>query len=246
MCTVTYVPLTHGFIITSSRDEDMMRPRAIPPKVYHEAQLSLLLPRDPQGGGSWIGVSSQGRVACLLNGAREKHQHKPPYRKSRGLVLLDSLRSDDVHQFLHSYELDGIEPFTLIIANCLNPPVELIWDGQRRQVTLQRKNEPRLWSSVTLYPAAVHEQKVKEFTAYVAEQSSLHASTLFALHCSFVYEERVPYAEQVAQVRTLSITSVVANEWASTMWYWERLPEEKTFVAPRQTTLLYLTGVSQW
>ncbi len=245
MCTVTYVPVATGFIITSSRDEDMMRPPAMPPQVYHNDQLGLLMPRDPQGGGSWIGVSSQGRVACLLNGAREKHQHRPPYRKSRGLVLLDGLRADDVHQFLNSYDLDGIEPFTLILADRLHPPVELIWDGQQRQATWQRKDEPRIWSSVTLYPTAVHEQKVREFIPYVTEQKPLNASTMFELHRRFVYEDRVQGADRVARVRTLSITSIMTNDRDNTMWYWERFPYEKTFAAPRQVTLPCLTGISE-
>lgn len=159
MCTVTYLPLANGFVLTSNRDERLSRPAAGAPAVREMGGKKILYPTDPEAGGTWIAASEQGHVLCLLNGAREKHVSSPPYRQSRGLLLLDFWRFESVSDFLQHYEFEGIEPFTLLIAQ--NQSLQVLrWDGQRVDVETQTRSKPGIWSSATLYsPDTIRERE---------------------------------------------------------------------------------------
>lgn len=149
MCFVTYLPYQDGFILTSNRDEMVERPRATPPKKNHIENEIVFYPQDAQAGGTWF-ASSEKTTVCLLNGAFQKHQHRPPYKKSRGLVVLDYFKENDLEQFVNDYEFSGIEPFTLIIVqeNALH---ELRWDEAKLHTKALNPAEFHSWSSVTLY-----------------------------------------------------------------------------------------------
>ncbi|RMG83013.1 MAG: hypothetical protein D6707_01750 [Bacteroidetes bacterium] len=151
MCTVTYIYQgNNNFILTSNRDEHVQRPEALPPKVYDAAQ-NLIYPKDPQGKGTWIACSDKFTV-CLLNGAFQPHVSKPPYRKSRGLIVLDVFNHNDVQIFAEKSDLTGIEPFTLIlIENQTDEFIELRWDGTNKHISPLSKKKNRIWSSATLY-----------------------------------------------------------------------------------------------
>ena len=96
MCTVTYFPLEQdGYILTSSRDEKSVRGIALPPRKYLLDQQTVFFPKDPDAGGTWFVTTGRDTTLCLLNGAFTKHEHEPPYRKSRGLVVLDYFKFRD-------------------------------------------------------------------------------------------------------------------------------------------------------
>src|SRR3954468_12299913 len=114
MCTVTFIPARNHFFFTSSRDEQAGRPVAFFPEVYEINGARVLFPKDPQGGGSWIAVNENGHVAVLLNGAIKAHQAERPYRKSRGLVLLELIAATSAADAFEETDFSGIEPFTVI------------------------------------------------------------------------------------------------------------------------------------
>lgn len=89
MCTVTFVKTADKIVITSNRDEKIIRPNAIPPQNYMVNGKNVIYPKDPKAGGTWCVVDENGTVLVLLNGANEKHTVKLPYRKSRGLIVLE-------------------------------------------------------------------------------------------------------------------------------------------------------------
>ena len=89
MCTVTYLPLKDGFIITSNRDEGLLRKPAEVPKVLVNGKLKILFPRDGDAGGTWICTAEGGRTVCLMNGALCGIITNPRTGKSRGLVVLN-------------------------------------------------------------------------------------------------------------------------------------------------------------
>ena len=96
MCTVSFISEKNNVFITHSRDEMIARSPALAPEIYPVNNKHLLFPRDGLAGGSWIGVNETGTAAALLNGAFIKHIPHPPYRKSRGLIFLDLLSSDNI------------------------------------------------------------------------------------------------------------------------------------------------------
>jgi uncharacterized protein with NRDE domain len=83
MCTVTYIPQSQGFIITSSRDEKLQR-LTLQPAIYEHFVSEIVYPKDKMAGGTWIAVNMQNHIGCLINGAFENHQKQDHYQKSRG------------------------------------------------------------------------------------------------------------------------------------------------------------------
>ena len=165
MCTVTFIPAGDRLFITHNRDERSLRPRAIAPGQYRVGGHTLLFPRDTQAGGTWIAVNANGAAAVLLNGAFVKHTSQPPYRKSRGLVLLDILASADAAMGWERIDLRGIEPFTVVLWS--NGRLqEGRWDGQRKHSHLPDAAKAHTWSSVTLYDEAVRARREQWFARW--------------------------------------------------------------------------------
>lgn len=150
MCTVSYVPLDKGFILTSNRDELVGRATSLTPDFYETAVgLSLYYPKDPAGKGSWIAASEDERVVCLLNGAFYAHAHQPPYNRSRGLVVLEAFEYETAFEFYQKVNLNGVEPFTMILV-WSGLLFEFRWNGKEKHF-LSLPNQPYLWASATLY-----------------------------------------------------------------------------------------------
>src|SRR5699024_4488464 len=122
MCTVTFYPLSSTeFVLTTSRDESPNR-ATLPPKVYTHDELELLYPKDKVAGGTWVGASSRKRVLTLMNGGFVAHKRKDNYRLSRGVVVLELLKTDSVEKFVSAFDFHGIEPFTVVLLDWTNKP----------------------------------------------------------------------------------------------------------------------------
>ncbi len=75
MCTVSFVSVQNQFVITSNREEHVVR-RALPPKNRMLNGRRVIFPDDPKSGGTWFVTRNDGCVLVLLNGAAQKHQRK--------------------------------------------------------------------------------------------------------------------------------------------------------------------------
>ncbi|WP_020602779.1 NRDE family protein [Spirosoma spitsbergense] len=184
MCTVTYLPLSHGgFLLTSSRDEQTARPAALFPTVRTRAKQTVYFPQDPQSTGTWIAASSQLTV-CLLNGAFRAHTPQPPYRHSRGLVALSVFDYPSTADWLAGYNFANLEPFTLVIvpskqairspgkasAHPVEKCREIRWDGQLTHSRILDPQMPAIWSSATLYDNAVAARRQQWFSDWLWQQ----------------------------------------------------------------------------
>ena len=126
MCTVTYIPNSEGCIITSNRDEKITRKRAISPQEYTIEGKKITFPKDPNAGGTWI-AHDLNKIIVLLNGAQEKHISKNNYRKSRGLIVLELMFSDNALDHWNTIDLTNIEPFTIVYFEN-NNLIQLQWN----------------------------------------------------------------------------------------------------------------------
>ncbi|PWK17449.1 transport and Golgi organization protein 2 [Arcicella aurantiaca] len=184
MCVLTYIPTgKQGFILTNNRDEALARPKAIPPKKYIINGKEVYFPKDAQAGGTWLATSNDFTL-CLLNGAFEKHKHNPPYRQSRGQIILDFFKYDSVEDFINNYSFEGIENCTLIILSTKNnlQLCEFRWDGQMLHYSAKNPNEPHIWSSSTLYPAEVCAEREKWFADFREQNSVLSKEQVINFH----------------------------------------------------------------
>ncbi|MCU0340612.1 MAG: NRDE family protein [Spirosomaceae bacterium] len=169
MCFVTYLPYQDGFVLTSNRDEHIGRPKAVPPRQYAIGEQSVFYPKDGLAGGTWIAASSEWTL-CLLNGAFVKHQHRPPYRRSRGLVVLDFFAQNDAEKFIQDYDFGGIEPFTLIMVGT-QALHQLRWDDAVLHHSPLDPTRAHAWSSVTLYADEV----IREREAWFEKWQNVHS-----------------------------------------------------------------------
>jgi hypothetical protein len=181
MCTVTFIPGHQTCFLTSNRDEKIVRGLALPPRLYTHDQRVLLYPKDADAGGTWIGMQDNGTAAVLLNGGFVKHSPMPPYTKSRGLVMLDVLTESDPLHTLLEYPLSGVEPFTIVLLQ-KGKLFEIRWDGTKIWHTALDERKPHIWSSVTLYDAAMIRKRENWFLEWLKENPSPDQSTILHFH----------------------------------------------------------------
>lgn len=228
MCTVTFLPLKNdGFILTSNRDE---QPNRIthPPLTVVEDETTLLFPKDEIAGGTWIGTSSKKRLVCVLNGAFVKHNRKNNYVKSRGVIAKELLKTNHLNVFIEALNLENIEPFTMVIVDWNNglQLFELIWDEEIRHFN-KLSNEPKIWSSATLYPNDIKELRKEWFQKWMSENDYTSESILKFHHSQLgTIEESILMKR--TYVETVSITSVKKENTSVEMNY-EDIQHQKKY-----------------
>jgi len=211
MCTATYIPVSQkDFVLTFNRDESPGR-ETLFPDFYEEGGKRLLYPKDAVAGGTWIGISDNQRMVCLMNGAFEAHVRKPSYRKSRGLVVKDFLIFEDLDSELENYDLKGVEPFRSLVIDWRDELklTELVWDEEKLH-RLDRNQKPCIWSSSPLYPKDLREKRRTWFSVFL--QQFPHPSFDEILNFHKTSGEGNPVSNLVMDrgvVKTKSITQVV-------------------------------------
>ena len=211
-----------NFLLTSNRDESQERLPATFPVYRTVIGKSVLFPQDGNAKGTWLAVS-ENRVVSLLNGAFKRHKHEPPYRKSRGLVLLDCFEYASFEQFTFDYDFSGIEPFTIICLDQIHENLEMIefrWDGVLTHFKHLKPDQPHIYSSAPLYSKAVRLQRERMFSEFLREVSSPSREEMVHFH-RFEGDHHLPNIRLEASnfVHTVSISSLEKNSEGLTMHY---------------------------
>ncbi len=181
MCTVTFIPVKEKIFITSNRDEKHWRLPAMGPSVYSMQSGRILFPRDANHGGTWFAVHENKNAVVFLNGAGKKHEPQPPYRKSRGLVLLDLTDNEQPLEGFRDIDLNNIEPFTAIIWQH-NELFECRWDGVKKYQYRINKKLPHIWSSVTLYDEQTIAKRKSWFDEWVKQNPEPSQEDILHFH----------------------------------------------------------------
>lgn len=213
MCTVSFVNANGKIIITSNRDEKILRPNAIEPKNYLINNKKVIFPKDNKAGGTWYAVDEHSNVLVLLNGAEEKHVLKDNYRKSRGLIVLDLISSESPFQAWNQIDLQDIEPFTLVLFE--NQKLyQLRWNETAKSTLELNPNQNHIWSSSTLYPAAIREKRANWFYTFLDTKPEVNQDELFNFH-RYTEEGNTEHGLVINRndvLKTLSITQTVIEE----------------------------------
>jgi uncharacterized protein with NRDE domain len=213
MCTVSFVNVNDKIIITSNRDEKVIRPSAIPPKNYTINGKNIIFPKDPKAGGTWFVVDADGTVLVLLNGADEKHKVELPYRKSRGLIVLDIISSLSPKDFWVEIDLDNIEPFTLVLFQN-RELFQLRWNGIQKETTPLDIHKNYVWSSSTLYSTEIREKRSKWFYTFLETNPKVSETEMLRFH-RYTEEENQENGLVINrndEMKTLSITQSVIEK----------------------------------
>ena len=213
MCTVSFVNVNDTIIITSNRDEKVIRPSAIPPKEYIIQGKSVIFPKDPKAGGTWFAVAANGTVLVLLNGADEKHKVELPYRKSRGLIVLDIISRVSPKDFWTEIDLENIEPFTLVLFQ-ESALFQLRWNGKEKTSISLDIHKNHVWSSSTLYPGAIREKRTNWFYTFLDVNPEISEMEMLRFHryTEEKNQENGLVINRNDQMKTLSITQSVIEK----------------------------------
>ncbi|MAD96205.1 MAG: hypothetical protein CMB99_02660 [Flavobacteriaceae bacterium] len=230
MCTVTYIPLRNNkFILASNRDETPLR-KTLAPKTYLEEGVSLTYPKDALAGGTWIGISGKHRMVCLLNGGFVNHKRKMNYRMSRGVIVKNLLKSEDVMQEIETFNFSDIEPFTLVCVDWSQElfALEFVWDGNQKHVRKLDEN-PHIWSSSPLYDEPMKQERHAWFQNLFESEEEIDKATVLAFH---QYEKEGDSKNSIKMkrpfVETVSTTVIEKNENGLELHYLDYLNEANT------------------
>ncbi|WP_028055637.1 NRDE family protein [Sphingobium bisphenolivorans] len=99
-------------VLIGNRDEHHARPAA--PLARWEEPSHLIAGRDLQSGGTWLGVSDQGRAAIVTN--LRGHGDPQPHKASRGALVTDLLAGSGPYADPQSAALEDFNPFNFILV----------------------------------------------------------------------------------------------------------------------------------
>ncbi|MBJ2174881.1 NRDE family protein [Aureibaculum sp. A20] len=230
MCTVTFLPLNKtDFILTSSRDIPFSRQKALPPKAYEEDGVKLSYPKDGKAGGSWIGTSSKNRLICLLNGGFVDHISLINYKMSRGLIVKELLKVENIQNGLEALNLIGVEQFTLVIVdwNKTLELIEFVWDGENKYIK-NMELEPQIWSSSTLYDDRVKQLRRNWFEQWQQVNKINQENILKFHHNAGIGDPTIDVMMDRKLGGTVSITSVYKEKKCLGMVYEDVKEHEKS------------------
>jgi uncharacterized protein with NRDE domain len=230
LCTVTYLPISNSsFILTHNRDEHFTRSIANLPAFYTKNNQRIVYPKDEQGGGTWF-ASSDKYTLCLLNGGFEKHQPKPPYKHSRGLVILDFFEFDSVESFKDDYDFSGIEPFTLLIIEHDSLKLfEFIQTETNIHYRELNAHQPAIWSSTTLYSNEARNLRLTMFSEWLLNRKIYSQEAIIQFHKykeSHIEKEGI-MIDRNSILKTVSLTSVMKTDQNSISIYYEDFIQQK-------------------
>ncbi|PXY01037.1 hypothetical protein DF185_10300 [Marinifilum breve] len=230
MCTLTYIPLGEtAFIFTTNRDEDPSR-IALPPSKYVSNNIESMYPKDPEGNGTWM-LCNKCFSVCLLNGAFIKHKHEPPYKKSRGLVVLEYEKFQNSLEFILNFDFIDIEPFTMVVVRYETEVSieEIRWDGSSIHYKQLDPERAEIWSSSTLYDKAAKEMRKTWFSDWNI-MSDLSSSNILNFHKNAgygdLYNGLIMNRKEI--VKTTSITQIIHDRLEVRMRYEDLRSKEVT------------------
>jgi hypothetical protein len=231
MCTVTYIPTSKGYLLTSNRDEKQTRSSALAPNAYAINDISIIYPKDPNAGGTWITLKENGDSLCLLNGAFTNFIDTGLYTVSRGQIVLQIIGEKNLLSAFSNIELKATAPFTLIVVQDFNI-YECRWDGQKKYFKALHKDQSYIWSSATLYDDAMQAKRKNWFEKWLTKQAMITQKSIVAFHKNTgdgdIENDLVMNRNNT--LFTVSITSIEVDEDAFTMQYNDIIHDSNTTV----------------
>jgi hypothetical protein len=183
MCTLTYVKRQDGYIVTANRDESPNRSADHLSQYNNKRGEHFYMAREPLHGGTNLVVGVKGRILVLLNGAFEAHAFGGSYKRSRGLMVLDSLEYPSIQEFVASYDFDGLEPFTMV--EFFGKISEIRWDGKALHGATFDDTHHHIWASAQLYSREAIEKRQRWFRTFLeARKGEVEPEAIFEFHRS--------------------------------------------------------------
>ena len=226
MCTVSFVPQTHGFYLAMNRDESLQRPIANPPRTFWRRRQGSLYPTEPSGG-SWIGINDRRLCLALINWYSVDFSEKASML-SRGIVvptLLAEASIFDLYDRVAGLSLKRLAPFRLIaISSAAWQVREFRWNATGL-VELAFDWKAHHWFSSGLDEPAVQHQRNQVCCEAWKKPNAGTLGWLRALHRSHAPAPG-PFSicRHGSTAATVSYIEILARRHEATMRYHPGLP----------------------
>lgn len=177
MCSVSWQQEQDEIVVCFNRDEQRTRAIAESPKVYRESSTQVIMPTDPDGGGTWISVNQYGVFLGLLNfyeaniGNKSQEILVGSYI-SRGLLIRELSCCENLSDFevmLSPDNLKQYQPFKIIFIS-KNAKKLFVWNG----VILSNNVLDNFISSSSFNTQSVLKYRYKQFEQAENDLLKLH------------------------------------------------------------------------
>lgn len=224
MCTVSWLYNHQGYHVFFNRDEQRSRAIARPPKVISNDGHAFIMPQDPQGQGTWMGVTSAGVSICLLN----YYQGKVPSGTliSRGQLvrnLLEAVHVEAIQRHLNTIDLSHFAPFSLLVFTPNHTtPMSYLWTGSQLQ-NIAQLTSPYTSSGVDFPVVSSHRQA--SYQTLRNRDEEINVATLQRFHQSHLPEKSMfSVCMHRADAHTVSLSHIHVNQQQAIYEYWDGSP----------------------
>jgi hypothetical protein len=221
MCTVSFLPNTHGFYLAMNRDEKLDRFAALAPMIVGLERGQAVFPSEPTGG-TWISANDAGVCLALINWHRVERQPKNNV-VSRGEIvktLADKFDADEIADGIGTLPLRELRPFRLI---AIVPSEKIVaeWRWNLEWLTMRdHKWQPHHWFSSGFDERRAELERQRVCDAAYSHESAKNLSWLRQLHRSHEPKSG-PFSICMHRrdASTVSYTEVAVSEKRATMRY---------------------------
>ena len=229
MCTLSWVPLLGGYALAMNRDERRTRARGLPPTQTLLRDVPVLMPVDPDAGGTWISVNGLGTSLALLNRYEESPQDPRGAFTSRGLLIREMAwvaGPNELEAELAARPLASYRPFTLASLARGGAPQLFDWDGHR--LSRSAVGEPGLVRASSGSNQVEAERVRGElFRAAAGEPGGLTPAALERLHRSHLpVKGQLSICMHREEALTVSLSLVKVNKKEISIFYVNGSPGE--------------------
>jgi hypothetical protein len=212
-----------------NRDERRTRARGLPPDRTRVRDVPVLMPTDPDAGGTWVAVNALGVSLALLNRYEESPQDPQGTFTSRGLLIREMAwvaSPAELESELRSRPLATYRPFTLAVVSRRNSPRLFDWDGYR--LLPSTVAEPGLVRASS-GSDQVEAERVRGdlFRAAWSEVGGLTTADLERLHRSHMPRRGpISICMHRDEAMTVSLSLITVNEKLISIFYVDGSPGE--------------------
>lgn len=230
MCSFIWKKFGEELVVVFNRDESVLRPKAELPTIYQDQHVSFIMPKDPQGQGSWLAVNEYGFIFALLNDYQGILKQGGDL-VSRGLLvrtLANCSSWSEVNYTMEQWTLQTSQPFKLAV---LTQSRQQHWHYDGKVSRLQAERLPNiLFSSGHPQVDAI----IRNRTTYLQQQridSQSDLLTIFKSHHPVepgsqhgAIGDSYSFCMHRDDAKTQSMSSIAVRPDNVTFDYWDGSP----------------------
>jgi hypothetical protein len=220
MCTLSWWVAEAERGVLFNRDEKRTRTHGLAPAISPgDSGCSMLMPKDPDAGGTWIGVNEAGLIVALLNNY-PFYQGAKPGQRSRGKLVVELLdqtdTAEDCMAALAKIDSSIYPGYLLFALGRRGDPMACEWDGKKLS-KIQLTGEGGLH---VLTSSSFRREDCEDFRFDLFKGQSRERAMLKEKHGSFHPKDPALGPIMVREdAATDSITEIVLGPNNAHMWF---------------------------